>query len=148
MVNGVFPTTISMSRQIHSKWRNKEINRVFFPLLKEILLLFYQLICLIWYVRVRNIGFKYSTLVLGDLFPMVMSAQMRFGTANKQFSNTNVFEHSGKFYSTSEDHMPQEIDIQTLNTLENWDVNGSWNRPFTAHPKVKVCQDPNSTNNL
>lgn len=32
--------------------------------------------------------------------------------------------------------MPQEIDIFTLETLGNWDVNGAWNRPFTSHPKV------------
>ncbi|CAN6721399.1 unnamed protein product [Malus baccata var. baccata] len=60
---------------------------------------------------------------------------LRFGKANKYLSNTNVFEHSGKFYSITEDHIPQEIDIITLETLDNWDVSGAWNRPFTTHPK-------------
>ncbi|KAM4086460.1 hypothetical protein ACJW30_10G103000 [Castanea mollissima] len=60
---------------------------------------------------------------------------LRFGKVNKYISNTNIFEHSGKFYSIAENHMPQEIDILTLNTSGNWDVNGSWKRPFTSHPK-------------
>ncbi|KAK4854458.1 hypothetical protein QYF36_024159 [Acer negundo] len=60
---------------------------------------------------------------------------LRFGKINKHISNTNVFEHSGKFYSVAENHMPQEINIFTLETLGNWDVNGTWNRPFTSHPK-------------
>ncbi|KAI3822454.1 hypothetical protein L1987_10044 [Smallanthus sonchifolius] len=60
---------------------------------------------------------------------------LRFGMVNKLLSNTSVFEHSGKFYAAAEIHLPQEINIRTLNTLGNWDVNGSWNRPFTAHPK-------------
>ncbi|GMY17588.1 carotenoid 9,10(9',10')-cleavage dioxygenase-like [Fagus crenata] len=60
---------------------------------------------------------------------------LRFGKVNKYISNTNIFKHSGKFYSIAENHMPQEIDILTLNTLGNWDVNGAWNRPFISHPK-------------
>ncbi|KAF2304413.1 hypothetical protein GH714_030825 [Hevea brasiliensis] len=60
---------------------------------------------------------------------------LRFGKVNKYISNTNVFEHARKFYSVAENHIPQEIDIFTLKTLGNWDVNGSWNRPFTSHPK-------------
>ncbi|MED6205389.1 hypothetical protein PIB30_017201 [Stylosanthes scabra] len=60
---------------------------------------------------------------------------LRFGKVNKYISNTNVFEHSGKFYSVAESHIPQEIDIFTLKTLRNWDVNGAWNRPFCSHPK-------------
>lgn len=71
--------------------------------------------------------------------PAILSAYflnlMRFGTVNKLISNTSVFEHSGKFYAAAENHLPQEIDIQTLNTLGTWDVDESWNRPFTAHPK-------------
>jgi len=47
-----------------------------------------------------------------------------------------VFEHSGKFYSVAENHIPQEIDIFTLKTLRNWNVSGAWDRPFTSHPKV------------
>ncbi|KAG6389428.1 hypothetical protein SASPL_150896 [Salvia splendens] len=60
---------------------------------------------------------------------------LRFGFVNKYLSNTSVFEHSGKLYSSAENHIPQEMDIFTLETGRNWDVNGSWNRPFTSHPK-------------
>ncbi|CAK7353224.1 unnamed protein product [Dovyalis caffra] len=60
---------------------------------------------------------------------------MRFGKVNKDLSNTNVFEHSGKFYSIAEHHIPQEIDIFSLQTLGDWDINGSWHRPFNSHPK-------------
>ncbi|XP_055960877.1 carotenoid 9,10(9',10')-cleavage dioxygenase 1-like [Mercurialis annua] len=61
--------------------------------------------------------------------------QLRFGKVNKYLSNTSVFEHAGRFFSAAENHIPQEIDIFTLETLGNWDVNGSWNRPFTSHAK-------------
>ncbi|KAJ0986091.1 hypothetical protein J5N97_004447 [Dioscorea zingiberensis] len=61
--------------------------------------------------------------------------QLRFGKVNKYISNTNVFEHSGRCFSIAENHIPQEIDMSSLDTLDNWDVNGEWNRPFTAHPK-------------
>ncbi|KAJ6330163.1 hypothetical protein OIU76_008896 [Salix suchowensis] len=61
---------------------------------------------------------------------------LRFGKVNKDLSNTNVFEHSGKFYSIAENHLPQEIDIFSLQTLGDWDINGAWHRPFTAHPKT------------
>ncbi|GMQ03445.1 hypothetical protein CsSME_00049239 [Camellia sinensis var. sinensis] len=71
--------------------------------------------------------------------PAILSAYllnlMRFGKVNKDISNTNVFEHSGKFYTIAENHLPQEIDILTLETLGHWDANGAWNRPFTSHPK-------------
>ncbi|MCD7458498.1 hypothetical protein HAX54_038385, partial [Datura stramonium] len=60
---------------------------------------------------------------------------LRFGVANKYLSNTNIFEHSKKYYSIAENHLPQEIDIYSLETLGNWSVNGTWNRPFTSHPK-------------
>ncbi|KAL1833221.1 hypothetical protein ACET3Z_002872 [Daucus carota] len=60
---------------------------------------------------------------------------LRFGKVNKIISNTNVFEHSGKYYSVAESDLPQEIDIQTLETLGEWDLGGTWNRPFTSHPK-------------
>ncbi|KAL0330353.1 UNVERIFIED_CONTAM: Carotenoid 9,10(9',10')-cleavage dioxygenase 1 [Sesamum radiatum] len=60
---------------------------------------------------------------------------LRFGSVNKYLSNTSVFEHSGKFYSAAENHIPQEIDILTLETRWNWDINGDWTRPFTSHPK-------------
>ncbi|KAJ6745612.1 BETA-CAROTENE DIOXYGENASE [Salix koriyanagi] len=61
---------------------------------------------------------------------------LRFGKVNKDLSNTNVFEHSGKFYSIAENHLPQEIDIFSLQALGDWDINGAWHRPFTAHPKT------------
>ncbi|KAJ0986074.1 hypothetical protein J5N97_004430 [Dioscorea zingiberensis] len=61
--------------------------------------------------------------------------QLRFGKVNKYSSNTNVFEHSGRCFSITENHIPQEIDMSSLDTLGNWDVNGEWNRTFTAHPK-------------
>ncbi|KAL5071611.1 hypothetical protein RYX36_022498, partial [Vicia faba] len=60
---------------------------------------------------------------------------LRSGTVNKYISNTNVFEHSGKFYSIAESHMPQVIDIFSLKTLNNWELSEAWNRPFTSHPK-------------
>lgn len=62
--------------------------------------------------------------------------QMRFGKVNKNISNTNLFEHAGKVYAVSENHLPQEISIQNLDTGDSWDINGEWKRPFTAHPKV------------
>ncbi|XP_039042057.1 carotenoid 9,10(9',10')-cleavage dioxygenase-like [Hibiscus syriacus] len=71
--------------------------------------------------------------------PAVLSAylfnMLRFGKVNKDMSNTNVFEHAGKMYSIAENHVPQEINILTLQTLNDWDVNGAWNRPFCSHPK-------------
>ncbi|KAM7459366.1 hypothetical protein LguiA_036360 [Lonicera macranthoides] len=60
---------------------------------------------------------------------------LRFGKINKYISNTNIFKHSGKLYSIAESDLPQEINILTLETLGNWDVNGAWDRPFTSHPK-------------
>ncbi|KAM5565533.1 hypothetical protein ABKV19_019506 [Rosa sericea] len=76
---------------------------------------------------------------IGGDSPAILSAYLlnllRFGKVNKYLSNTNVFEHSGRFYSVAENHIPQEIDILTLETLGNWDVSGAWNRPFISHPK-------------
>ncbi|CAI9093527.1 OLC1v1029039C1 [Oldenlandia corymbosa var. corymbosa] len=75
--------------------------------------------------------------------PAVIAAtlfnMLRFGRANKQLSNTSVFEQGGRYYSSAENHMPHEIDIVTLKTLGNWDmVSRAWNRPFTSHPKKAV----------
>ncbi|XP_073129568.1 carotenoid 9,10(9',10')-cleavage dioxygenase 1-like isoform X2 [Henckelia pumila] len=61
---------------------------------------------------------------------------LRYGMPNKIMSNTNIIEHAGKFYSIAENYVPQEIDIKTLETLGEWDVNGAWTRPFTSHPKA------------
>ncbi|XP_073299297.1 carotenoid 9,10(9',10')-cleavage dioxygenase-like isoform X2 [Primulina huaijiensis] len=60
---------------------------------------------------------------------------LSFGLVDKYLSNTNIFEHSGKVYSVTDNHIPQEIDPLTLETKGNRDINGSWNRPFTSHPK-------------
>ncbi|KAK1370241.1 Carotenoid oxygenase [Heracleum sosnowskyi] len=69
------------------------------------------------------------------VFSAYLLNMLRFGKVNKVISNTNIFEHSRKYYSIAESDMPQEIDIQTLDTLGEWDVGGTWNRPFTSHPK-------------
>ncbi|XP_015696503.1 carotenoid 9,10(9',10')-cleavage dioxygenase 1-like [Oryza brachyantha] len=61
---------------------------------------------------------------------------MRFGKVNKDISNTNVFEHAGRVFAVAENHLPQEICIQNLETEDSWDINGEWDQPFTAHPKV------------
>ncbi|KAJ7958564.1 carotenoid 9,10(9',10')-cleavage dioxygenase 1-like [Quillaja saponaria] len=79
----------------------------------------------------------------GDPLALLLSAllnEWRFGVANKHMSNTNVFEHAGKVYAITENYLPIEIDISTLETSSVWDVNGAWNRPFTSHPK----RDPES----
>ncbi|CAN1802137.1 Carotenoid 9,10(9',10')-cleavage dioxygenase 1 [Linum perenne] len=61
---------------------------------------------------------------------------LRFGRPYKLLSNTNIFEHGGKFYASADNHTPQEIDIQTLDTLGSWDVHGAWKATtFTSHPK-------------
>ncbi|KAL0288586.1 UNVERIFIED_CONTAM: Carotenoid 9,10(9',10')-cleavage dioxygenase 1 [Sesamum angustifolium] len=73
--------------------------------------------------------------------PAVLSAfllnLMRFGVPNKNMSNTNVFEHAGKYYTAADsDVAPHQIHIPTLETIGTWDeIAESWNRPFTSHPK-------------
>ncbi|MED6225019.1 hypothetical protein PIB30_089715 [Stylosanthes scabra] len=74
---------------------------------------------------------------LAVLFSLMLN-KLRFGENYKHYSNTNVFEHSRKFYSVAESHLPIEIDILTLNTLNQWDFNGTWNRPLCSHPKRVV----------
>ncbi|KAG2634387.1 hypothetical protein PVAP13_2NG169400 [Panicum virgatum] len=61
---------------------------------------------------------------------------LRFGKVNKDISNTNVFEHAGRVFAVAENHLPQEICIQNLDTVNTWDLGGEWDRAFTAHPKV------------
>ena len=63
---------------------------------------------------------------------------MRFGEVNKHMRNTSVFEHAGKIYAVAENHLPQEIDIRTLNSYQEWNVGGAWNRTFNSHPKVVI----------
>ncbi|KAM3302775.1 hypothetical protein P3S67_013805 [Capsicum chacoense] len=80
----------------------------------------------------------------GDALAVLMATLLnllRFGVLHKYISNTNVFEHGKKYYSIAENHMPQEINIQTLETLGNWTVNGAWNQSFTAHPKKILGTD-------
>ncbi|CAI0441373.1 unnamed protein product [Linum tenue] len=71
--------------------------------------------------------------------PAVLAAYflnwMRFGKVNKDLSNTGVVCHGGKFYSVAENHAAQEFDILGLDARGEWDINGAWDRPFTAHPK-------------
>lgn len=74
--------------------------------------------------------------------------QLRFGKVNKQICNTNVFEHSGKFYTIAENDLPLQIDIFTLQTLGNWDTCRAWNRPFASHPKVLKYNTSLSPNSL
>ncbi|KAK6920854.1 Carotenoid oxygenase [Dillenia turbinata] len=73
--------------------------------------------------------------------PAVLAAltlnMLRYGVPNKHLCNTNVFEHSGKYYAVAENWLPCEIDIFTLHTFHYWDLNGAWRRPFTSHPKVQ-----------
>ncbi|KAK6927363.1 Carotenoid oxygenase [Dillenia turbinata] len=61
---------------------------------------------------------------------------LRFGMVNKHMSNTNIIEHGGKFYCVAENYVPQEVNLITLETFEDWDINGAWERPFTSHPKI------------
>ncbi|OEL19481.1 Carotenoid 9,10(9',10')-cleavage dioxygenase [Dichanthelium oligosanthes] len=61
---------------------------------------------------------------------------LRFDKVNKDISNTNVFEHAGRVFAVAENHLPQEICIDNLDTGHTWDIGGEWDRPFTAHPKV------------
>ncbi|KAL4194118.1 hypothetical protein AMTRI_Chr05g67090 [Amborella trichopoda] len=60
---------------------------------------------------------------------------MRFGMINKDLTNTSVFEHGGRVFAIAENHLPYEIELSDLNTLNTWDINGAWDRPFTSHPK-------------
>ncbi|XP_074592396.1 carotenoid 9,10(9',10')-cleavage dioxygenase 1-like [Curcuma longa] len=60
---------------------------------------------------------------------------VRCGQAVKFDANTGVFVHAGKLYAVSEQNLPYEIDPSNLDTLKSWDVNGTWDRPFTSHPK-------------
>ncbi|CAI9093524.1 OLC1v1029037C2 [Oldenlandia corymbosa var. corymbosa] len=69
------------------------------------------------------------------VFSALLLNLLRFGTADKYISNTNVFEHGGRFFATAENHAPHEIDISTLETIGKWDLDGNWKRPFTSHPK-------------
>ncbi|PVH48362.1 hypothetical protein PAHAL_4G315800 [Panicum hallii] len=60
---------------------------------------------------------------------------LRFGKAVKDSANTNVFEHAGRAFAVTENHLPYEIDINNLNTIAPYSINGAWDQPFTSHPK-------------
>jgi carotenoid cleavage dioxygenase len=66
----------------------------------------------------------------------IFVAQLRFGKAVKDSANTNIFEHAGRAFAVTENHLPYEIDINNLNTLGPYNINGAWSQPFTSHPKV------------
>uniref|UniRef100_A0A0D9X788 Uncharacterized protein n=1 Tax=Leersia perrieri TaxID=77586 RepID=A0A0D9X788_9ORYZ len=75
-------------------------------------------------------GDNIATMVAGIL------NKLRFGKGNRNYSNTNVFQHAGRVFSSAENDNPHEIDLENLGTLCSWDVGGDWNMPFTAHPKI------------
>ena len=54
----------------------------------------------------------------------------------KDSANTNIFEHAGRVFAIAENHLPYEINIDTLETLGPYNINGDWEQPFTSHPKV------------
>ncbi|OQU75880.1 hypothetical protein SORBI_3010G050300 [Sorghum bicolor] len=60
---------------------------------------------------------------------------LRFEKAVKDSANTNIFEHAGRAFAVTENHLPYEINISNLNTLGPYNINGAWNQPFTSHPK-------------
>ncbi|XP_071704210.1 carotenoid 9,10(9',10')-cleavage dioxygenase 1-like [Rutidosis leptorrhynchoides] len=68
------------------------------------------------------------------VFAALFFNKMRIGI-DKMSSNTSVFEHAGKYYSATENFIPQEIDIISLETIDNWYPGGTWRRAFTSHPK-------------
>ncbi|KAJ7965952.1 carotenoid 9,10(9',10')-cleavage dioxygenase 1-like [Quillaja saponaria] len=79
----------------------------------------------------------------GDSLALLASLllnKLRFGIETKHLTNTNVFEHAGKVYAITDNYLPLEVDISTLETFSVWNVNGTWNRAFTSHPK----RDPES----
>uniref|UniRef100_J3MBI8 Uncharacterized protein n=1 Tax=Oryza brachyantha TaxID=4533 RepID=J3MBI8_ORYBR len=63
---------------------------------------------------------------------------LRFGKPVKDSANTSIFEHAGRVFAAAENHLPYEIDINNLSTLEPYNINGAWDQPFTSHPK-KIC---------
>ncbi|KAF8689841.1 hypothetical protein HU200_041472 [Digitaria exilis] len=77
-------------------------------------------------------GQPYAILV-GSILNM-----LRFGKPVKDSANTNIFEHAGRVFAITETHLPYEINIDSLETLGPYNINGDWEQPFTSHPK-KVC---------
>ena len=140
IIIGLFSTTTNMLKLRLSSLKSKETSPLFFLLLEAIPRPFQLLTFSIWLAFFSilvylNVHYIYPFDLL-TCFDMCIIYQLRFGKVNKYISNTNVFEHSGKLYSIAENHMPQEINISTLETLGNWHLSSAWNRPFTSHPKV------------
>ena len=54
----------------------------------------------------------------------------------KDNANTSIFEHAGRAFAATENHLPYEIDISNLSTLGSYNIKGDWDQPFTSHPKV------------
>nr|XP_025881985.1 carotenoid 9,10(9',10')-cleavage dioxygenase 1 isoform X3 [Oryza sativa Japonica Group] len=63
---------------------------------------------------------------------------VRFGKPVKDSANTSIFQHAGRAFAATENHLPYEIDINNLRTLGPYNINGAWDQPFTSHPK-KIC---------
>ncbi|KAL6898100.1 hypothetical protein ACP4OV_006696 [Aristida adscensionis] len=74
-------------------------------------------------------GQPYATLITFGL------NMLRFGKAIKDSANTNIFEHAGRAFAVTENHLPYEININNLKTLGPYNINGTWDQPFTSHPK-------------
>ncbi|XP_066159724.1 carotenoid 9,10(9',10')-cleavage dioxygenase 1 isoform X2 [Oryza sativa Japonica Group] len=77
--------------------------------------------------------------IKGDPLAIIAASilnMLRFGKVFRNMSNTGVFEHAERVFSVAENDIPYEIDLDNLGTLCSWVVDGQWNMPFTAHPKV------------
>ncbi|OEL13442.1 hypothetical protein BAE44_0025539 [Dichanthelium oligosanthes] len=61
---------------------------------------------------------------------------LRFGKPVKDSANTSIFKVAGRAFAISENHQPYEINVTNLDTIGPYDIDGSWGRPFTSHPKV------------
>ncbi|KAK1631155.1 hypothetical protein QYE76_005470, partial [Lolium multiflorum] len=66
----------------------------------------------------------------------VILNMLRFGKVFRNMSNTSVFVHAGRVFAAAENDIPNEIDLQSLDTIGSWSISGDWLMPFTAHPKV------------
>ncbi|CAL4941844.1 unnamed protein product [Urochloa decumbens] len=72
---------------------------------------------------------------IGEWFISYKNKYLRFGKAAKDSANTSIFEHADRFFAIAENHQPYEINIDTLDTLGPYKINGDWEQPFTSHPK-------------
>ena len=51
-------------------------------------------------------------------------------------ANTHVVFHGNRVLALEEQHLPMEIDLDTLDTVGFHDWSGALDGPFTAHPKI------------